>query len=488
MMLYGVRFLLNLFEMLIYRRFLEAYIGNRRTGLELSVLIMGICAGISSFVNSLGNPVCNLLNTVMILWLFSLQYRAAGRSRIFAVLIYVGINFVTEPIGYVLHMAVVGVWGRDEMVSYFLLAFILEMLRLTVVEIFCRKKTGKKLSFSMLPRTVAGLFCCIPFTSIVCCILLIEIAKRSISGELVVLCLAVIFTIFICNYLVFLMMEKYTEVIEKRREEEMDRQKAAYKEEYYRELEVYVDKINAVRHDMKNQLLAVYDTTEEQGSSGARRMIEGMLQDIRTADEEVYSSNPVLNSILKVKAGKARQHDIEIGIETFVPKKILVADGDMGILFGNLFDNAIEACDKMEQGKKYIHFQLKYQSGNLLLHMKNSKRAGNNAKLQTEKQIPESMKYERCRRCGRERTDMDMKKEDMEQVGKVLDTERVGYAFLYPCDGGARKEYMISTTPENLANFLGSHFMDAEKMIVTDMCDRLILDTKAESHRRGDYL
>ena len=112
MMLYGVRFLLNLFEMLIYRRFLEAYIGNRRTGLELSVLIMGICAGISRFVNSLGNPVCNLLYTVMILWLFSLQYRAAGRSRIFAVLIYVGINFVTEPIGYVLHMAVVGVWGR----------------------------------------------------------------------------------------------------------------------------------------------------------------------------------------------------------------------------------------------------------------------------------------------------------------------------------------------------------------------------------------
>lgn len=72
---------------------------------------------------------------------------------------------------------------------------------------------------------------------------------------------------------------------------------------------------------------------------------------------------------------------------------------------------------------------------------------------------------------------MDMKKEDMKQVEKVLDTELVGYAFLYPSGSGARKEYMISTTPENLANFLGSHFMDAEKMIVTDMCDRLILDT-----------
>lgn len=385
MMLYGVRLLLNLFEMLIYRRFLEIYMGNRRTGLELSVLIMGICAGISSFVNSLGNPVCNLLNTVVILWLFSLQYRAAGRSRIFAVLIYLGIDFLTEPIGYVLHMIVIQFLYQNETVSYFLLAFLLELLRFVVVEVFCRLRTGKRLSFSILPRTVAGLLCCVPFTSVICCILLIEIAKRAISGELVVLCLTVIFTIFVCNYLVFLMMEKYTEVTEKRQEEEMDRQEAAYKEEYYRELEVYVDKINAVRHDMKNQLLAVYDTTEEQGDSGARRMIEGMLHDIKSADEEMYSSNPVLNSILKVKAGKARQHNIEVGIETFVPKKILVADGDMGILFGNLFDNAIEACDKMEQGKKYIHFQVKYQSGNLLLHMKNSKRVGMNTKFQTEK-------------------------------------------------------------------------------------------------------
>ena len=49
--------------------------------------------------------------------------------------------------------------------------------------------------------------------------------------------------------------------------------------------------------------------------------------------------------------------------------------------------------------------------------------------------------------------------------------------FLYPAAGGQRKEYLISTTPENLANFVGGHFMDARQMIVTDMLDRLILDT-----------
>lgn len=60
---------------------------------------------------------------------------------------------------------------------------------------------------------------------------------------------------------------------------------------------------------------------------------------------------------------------------------------------------------------------------------------------------------------------------------KIMDTERIGYAYLYPLGGGARKEYVIVTTPENLANFIGSHFYDAEKMTVTDFLDRLIVNT-----------
>ena len=70
---------------------------------------------------------------------------------------------------------------------------------------------------------------------------------------------------------------------------------------------------------------------------------------------------------------------------------------------------------------------------------------------------------------------MDQKTIDM--MGKIMDTERMGYAYVYPSDGKARKEYLIATTPENMANFVGSHFLDAQKMVITDFVDRLILDT-----------
>ena len=70
-----------------------------------------------------------------------------------------------------------------------------------------------------------------------------------------------------------------------------------------------------------------------------------------------------------------------------------------------------------------------------------------------------------------------MNQKEKQMVERIMDTEAIGYAALYPAAGGARKEYLISTTPENLANFVGGHFMDARQMIVTDMLDRLILDT-----------
>lgn len=70
-----------------------------------------------------------------------------------------------------------------------------------------------------------------------------------------------------------------------------------------------------------------------------------------------------------------------------------------------------------------------------------------------------------------------MKKEEEEMLERIFDTETIGYACLYPAGGGMRQESLVAATPENLANYIGRHFFDAEKIVVTDMCDRLILDT-----------
>ena len=68
-------------------------------------------------------------------------------------------------------------------------------------------------------------------------------------------------------------------------------------------------------------------------------------------------------------------------------------------------------------------------------------------------------------------------KKEKSMIDRIQDSGRVGYAYFYPSDGGERQEFYLSTTPENLAKFLGIHYLDAERMVVTDIADRLILDT-----------
>lgn len=64
-----------------------------------------------------------------------------------------------------------------------------------------------------------------------------------------------------------------------------------------------------------------------------------------------------------------------------------------------------------------------------------------------------------------------------EKVEKILDEGNVGYAYFYPNDGTEMQVFVFSMKPENIANFLGIHYLDASKMILTDQVDRLILDT-----------
>lgn len=59
--------------------------------------------------------------------------------------------------------------------------------------------------------------------------------------------------------------------------------------------------------------------------------------------------------------------------------------GDIGVLYGNLVDNAVEACSKVPEGQRFVKIENKYQSGILLLVITNSKTGKKNKSLKTTK-------------------------------------------------------------------------------------------------------
>ena len=66
---------------------------------------------------------------------------------------------------------------------------------------------------------------------------------------------------------------------------------------------------------------------------------------------------------------------------------------------------------------------------------------------------------------------------DIRTVESILNAGNLGYAKLYRSSDRSPEVYIFSMSPENIASFLGSHQFDCFKMILTDLFDRLILDT-----------
>ena len=351
MALYGVRLVINLFDLCIYRRYLEEFIGNRKTSMEFSILLLIVCELIGSAVNQMGISWLNFVTMVAILCVYVCQYEAGIVSRLIAVLLYMGIMGVAEPLGYLFNKAFMEKVLDDTTVSYYFIVFFMALLKATIVEVFCRLKSGKSIRLSAMPKETQYMLTMIPLCSLISCFLLIEVAKELISAQMVVLCMCIIFVIIITNYVIFLMIEKYTTVEEKQHEEEMIQREILYRNEYYQDMERYQEQI----------------------------------QDIRLAEEIIYSANPVVNAILKVKSVKAKEKEIPMQVTTLLPQRVSVDIGDMGVLYGNLLDNAIEAAMSVEQEKRYVHVESKFQEGRLLLSIKNSKPSGTSSCQQTSK-------------------------------------------------------------------------------------------------------
>ena len=49
-----------------------------------------------------------------------------------------------------------------------------------------------------------------------------------------------------------------------------------------------------------------------------------------------------------------------------------LSDGDISILVGNLLDNAIEACEQIQDGMRWVLFKLKKRQHSLFIEISNS--------------------------------------------------------------------------------------------------------------------
>lgn len=378
-------FILKLFDMSVYRRYLNVYLKELRTTQGISALLILFCAAVNTVAELYLTGWINMFVLGFILFVFSLQYNKKSMSRSFVVCIYIGIVVIAEPMTYAICVAFARYMPDSEQVMQHILLLTRGIVRIILVEAACKVKNNQNIELAKMPRSIVTILFMIPASSLISCLLLAEVIKELLSADLIILCLSIIYTIIMTNYLVFLMMKEYTTVSEELYEEEMLLQEAEYKDEYYRDVESYMEEIQDIRHDMKNRLAGICYIAEHEGTEQVQKVVLEMLDSIGQTEKIIYTANPTVNSILRVKVAKAEEQGIRIDLNIFIPQKLSVSTGDLGVLYGNPLDNAIEACRRIPKDKKFIELDSKYSNGDLIITMRNSKLSEESRDLRTTK-------------------------------------------------------------------------------------------------------
>ena len=129
-----------------------------------------------------------------------------------------------------------------------------------------------------------------------------------------------------------------------------------------------------LRHDICNHLLAI----DALGQKGAYERQHEYLSSLNAAFAQTriqtYCGHPLIDSLLDAKQLRMRSSGVEVRWNLHpAPETLEISDLDLCALVGNLLDNAIEACERLEaDAKREIQVSLRIVGSALLLRVVNS--------------------------------------------------------------------------------------------------------------------
>lgn len=183
----------------------------------------------------------------------------------------------------------------------------------------------------------------------------------------------IISNIFIYG-IIFKMLLKVAEDTQMEQELMVAKMQIDMQKQQYERLKNNIAAMRQARHDFRHILISLreyVDTKNYEGLSAYLKLY------IKAADQlyfEQICANYAADSIMNYYLERARQEQIQTNISCDIPEHISFPETELCIILGNLFENAIEACGRMEKREKcYIDINCRIQGQrSLVIIVKNS--------------------------------------------------------------------------------------------------------------------
>lgn len=130
--------------------------------------------------------------------------------------------------------------------------------------------------------------------------------------------------------------------------------------------------ILSLKHDMNNHLHTISGYMQVGEYEKAQEYVGEIAGEISRI-QSFHSGNAVVDALIGSKTALAEMNGIQVDADMAVPAELKLTDGDLTVMIGNLYDNAIDANLKiMDADKRFIHIKILSDGGNLLFLFENA--------------------------------------------------------------------------------------------------------------------
>lgn len=135
----------------------------------------------------------------------------------------------------------------------------------------------------------------------------------------------------------------------------------------YENLQTKITEARRARHDVRHHISLLQKYMQEQDYEALAEYLQQYQKSIPDDVPISYCENVAVNAVLLYFAQVAKNEEIEYEVRVSLPKETGMEDADLSVLFGNLLENALDAC---EAERKNLWEKQKTQSGTSVQEMK----------------------------------------------------------------------------------------------------------------------
>lgn len=362
---FGNKFAVKAFDIYITVRLLKAIFKDRVYDKRFLYAAISINMIVTLWVDYYEPYVwVNLVTSVLSIFMLACCYDAQMWKKIG---VTVGINILLA-LSEVMIALLIGIQNlsvfekasNGESIALFFSRIIFWII-VAIIQKFTTKDKINKLSGKVVVLEI------IVFSTIICELVFLCMRRQ----ESIVIETAVLFASEVTVYLMIYLQDCLVDLFSSKEQASLIEKEKEY---YQKEAIIIQEKqelVRQFRHDWKNRLQILNEIAEHENIVELKKYLSEL--EIRTKEQETFSNtgNLIIDSIINSKLQDAKEMGIEVKAGVILPETLEVNTDDMVVILGNLLDNAIEACEKVNFFK-YIKLFMRYEEGCIIISIKNS--------------------------------------------------------------------------------------------------------------------